>query len=345
MSRSVQQTDARSDGVDDPATCDGGEDGVFFRRTPDQQASDSSSNSTDSLRPSSSDDVIAPDQVVSLNSEVDAGRDPDVSAGLNATKSECRKKRARRNLATEPRTVGKRHGDGGDKVLFEVDVCDVLVFALSRELAFFCNLSLGLGGTGDSDRLREELRHSRHRVCALARRNRHALIPLLKRKAPEQCANNERAELEKLYRVYSGCLEYLEIQLHKVSNLQTIFPLHTGDCILINTGIVDPTLSKSTLLLNADSRSPTGSCSPLQPAPSTTEGAEEIEKIKRELGEIKQLLYHVSSSVDIQPWDVEEPHGDFTRQRRMWVYVVCGVAMALLVIGIVVGVTVFMMAD
>ena len=56
-----------------------------------------------------------------------------------------------------------------------------MTYQLSKELALLYELSQGLGGHTDSDKLRDELRLSRTRACALAQQNLPCVLPLIKK--------------------------------------------------------------------------------------------------------------------------------------------------------------------
>ncbi|XP_025078196.1 regulator of G-protein signaling 9-binding protein-like [Pomacea canaliculata] len=184
-----------------------------------------------------------------------------------------------------------------------IQECTKLAYALSKEIALFCNLSMGLGGVSDSDRLRDELRQSRDRACALAHENKIILLPLLK---STRKSSDTRGELERLYRLYSACLEFFEIQLLKVRSLLALFPLHTETCLFINTGIADPLsiLSRATTCASKDSPFRRRRSSDDQKF--VTKEKDELERIKKEAANIQEILYNVSSTVDIPPWEIIE---------------------------------------
>ncbi|PVD19399.1 hypothetical protein C0Q70_19887 [Pomacea canaliculata] len=211
------------------------------------------------------------------------------------------------NLSTEMHPGSDGDSGGGSassgESLPHDGVVPMLAYALSKEIALFCNLSMGLGGVSDSDRLRDELRQSRDRACALAHENKIILLPLLK---STRKSSDTRGELERLYRLYSACLEFFEIQLLKVRSLLALFPLHTETCLFINTGIADPLsiLSRATTCASKDSPFRRRRSSDDQKF--VTKEKDELERIKKEAANIQEILYNVSSTVDIPPWEIIE---------------------------------------
>lgn len=184
-----------------------------------------------------------------------------------------------------------------------------LTYQLSRELALLHGLTLGLGGESDSDKLREELRLSRFRACSLALQNHPFLLPLMKSRS--SLKKDVVSEVEKLYRIYSGCLEYLVHLMHKVRFLLLTFDIHSETCLLIQTGITD---SVGFVHRTACSQREVNLLSASQEGTHiyATQGAHEEEsKLVGDMEAMQDLLYNVTSACDIQPWDVGEDGHDW----------------------------------
>ncbi|XP_046358905.2 regulator of G-protein signaling 9-binding protein-like [Haliotis rufescens] len=181
-------------------------------------------------------------------------------------------------------------GDGGASH----EECAKLVAAFNKEVALYCTLAVGLGGTNDSEKLREELKSSRLRACDLAHQIKSKLIPLLRSKMQRQ---EEQGDLERLYRLYSGCLELLETQLLKMASLQRTFPLYSGIRVMINTGICEPVIPYKACLAVEQLDTPTTDKSFME--------KEELLRLERAACDIHEVVYTVSQTMDIQPWDIE----------------------------------------
>ncbi|XP_070206801.1 regulator of G-protein signaling 9-binding protein-like isoform X2 [Littorina saxatilis] len=189
-----------------------------------------------------------------------------------------------------------------------VEDCSKLVFQLSKELALLHGLSGGIGGDSDSNKLREELRLSRYRACTLAQQNATALIPLYRSKS--SLKKDDATESERLYRIYSGCLEYLVYLLHKIKSLLSIFHINNDTCFLIQTGITDPVgfVHKASSTVVKDG---TGSA-----IGETSQSPDDTIHLNGDMKSMQQLLYVVNSACDVQPWDVVDENQDAEKQRK-----------------------------
>ncbi|XP_046571548.1 regulator of G-protein signaling 9-binding protein-like [Haliotis rubra] len=172
--------------------------------------------------------------------------------------------------------------------------CAKLVAGFNREVALYSTLAVGLGGTNDSEKLRDELKSSRLRACDLAHQIRSKLIPLLQSKMHRQ---EVQGDLERLYRLYSGCLELLETQLLKMASLQRTFPLYSGITVLIKTGVCEPVIPYKACLAVEQLDTPT--------ADKRVMEKEELLRLERAARDIREILYTASQTMDVQPWDIE----------------------------------------
>ncbi|XP_041367009.1 regulator of G-protein signaling 9-binding protein-like [Gigantopelta aegis] len=187
-------------------------------------------------------------------------------------------------------------GEEGSSVSRSCEECTKYVLSLNREIALYANLAVGLGASNDSDRLREELRHSRRRATDLAYRTKRKLIPLIRYKMRRQ---EDATTLTRLYMLYSGCLELLELHLIKSMHLLSDFPLHTDSKILINTGISDPV---SVIACKLSVASTQTDCLHVETAVLESEA---INRLRSDVSNIHALLYETSQAIDVRPWDVE----------------------------------------
>ncbi|XP_076466027.1 uncharacterized protein LOC143297512 [Babylonia areolata] len=194
-----------------------------------------------------------------------------------------------------------------------VDDCAKLVYQLSKELAMLDALCLGLGGDTDSTRLREEVWLCRQRSYCLAQQNAACLVPLIRSKS--SLKKEEGNQVERLYRIYSGCLEYLVYLLGKLRSLLCLFHLHNDTSCLIQTGLTDP-LS----FVHKPSYVPKDGA----PEQVTEEGTsnhsvqpshlhDHPKRVGRDIQTIQTLMCLVNNASDVQPWDVVEEGVDIPK--------------------------------
>ncbi|GFR98500.1 regulator of G-protein signaling 9-binding protein [Elysia marginata] len=126
--------------------------------------------------------------------------------------------------------------------------CTKMVYSLSREVAVYCWLSMGVGAVSDSYSLRDELKASGQKLFDLVLLCKRRLVPLLLSKRLKE---EEREDLERLYRIFAGCLETLQAEFIRAITLQSVFPLWDPNAHLIQTGATESVCLKK--------------CSPLDP--------------------------------------------------------------------------------
>ncbi|XP_016076368.1 PREDICTED: regulator of G-protein signaling 9-binding protein [Miniopterus natalensis] len=101
--------------------------------------------------------------------------------------------------------------------------CKALLDALNRATACYHHLVLTVGGSADSQNLREELQKTRQKAQELAVATGAPLTTALRDKG---LGAEERAEFERLWVAFSGCLDLLEADMRRALALGTAFPLH-----------------------------------------------------------------------------------------------------------------------
>lgn len=170
---------------------------------------------------------------------------------------------------------------------------------LNHLTAVYCTLVVCLGSTQDSDDLREELKSMRTQAIELARANRLKLIPSLRNKL--LCPEDVK-ELEKIYNMFSSCLEYFEIQLVKTLYIQREFPLHTELPGLINTGWTEPFSLFKKQSVTVESLDNTQ-------ADRRDAETEEIKILEKDISDLQELLYNINNLIAVQPWEVEPEEG------------------------------------
>ncbi|BFY98068.1 hypothetical protein BsWGS_01108 [Bradybaena similaris] len=179
--------------------------------------------------------------------------------------------------------------------------CSKLVYSLSREVAVYCCLSMGVGGVSDSYVLRDELRCAASKVFDIVLLCKRRLMPLLLSK---RLREEERDEVERLYRIFVGCLEMLQAEFIRAMTLQSMFPLWDSNTLLIQTGVSESAFHKK-------------SCSILE----TGDGSgyerkiadhEEFTNLERKLTTLQEMCYTTSQMIDVNPWDFK-PDADHTK--------------------------------
>ncbi|VDI56980.1 regulator of G-protein signaling 9-binding protein-like [Mytilus galloprovincialis] len=177
--------------------------------------------------------------------------------------------------------------------------CAKYVAELNHLTAVYCTHVVCLGGSQDSDDLREELKRMRIQAIELARTNRLKLVPTLRNKL--LCPEDVK-DLEKIYNMFSACLEYFEIQLLKTLFVQREFPLHSDVKILINTGWAEPfsICKKHTVTLE--------SLDNTQCEKKLAE-TEEIKILEKDISDLQELLYNINNLIAVQPWEVDPDVG------------------------------------
>ena len=100
--------------------------------------------------------------------------------------------------------------------------CKALLDALNKATACYHHLVLTIGGSADSQNLREELQKTRQKAQELAVAIRVRLTAPLRDRS---LGAEERAEFERLWVAFSGCLDLLEADMRRALALSTEFPL------------------------------------------------------------------------------------------------------------------------
>ncbi|GFO36870.1 regulator of G-protein signaling 9-binding protein-like, partial [Plakobranchus ocellatus] len=175
-----------------------------------------------------------------------------------------------------------------------------IVYSLSREVAVYCWLSMGIGAVNDSYALREDLKTSGHKLYDLVLLCKRRLVPLLLSKRLKE---EEREDLERLYRIFAGCLETLQAEFVRAITLQSIFPLWDQNTHLIQTGATESVCIKK--------------CSPIEPLDASALNRqiadfEEFQSLKKKVLTLQELSYTTSQMMDVNPWDYK-PDTDHTK--------------------------------
>ncbi|XP_038078776.1 regulator of G-protein signaling 9-binding protein-like [Patiria miniata] len=174
------------------------------------------------------------------------------------------------------------------------DECQNLVKEFNTETARYHDLVLALGGSSDSEYLRDELKKTRHNASELARRSKQMLIPHLK---ADFDFKSERGDYERLWNMFVSCAELYESHLRKSLELERAFPIHAGPHVLINTGVMEP-VGVDNIPVNVENLE----------VPSVDRMVLEREDLKnqeRDILELRNLISEMQRRVDIKPWMIE----------------------------------------
>uniref|UniRef100_W5N0K6 Regulator of G protein signaling 9 binding protein n=1 Tax=Lepisosteus oculatus TaxID=7918 RepID=W5N0K6_LEPOC len=101
-------------------------------------------------------------------------------------------------------------------------------------VACYRHLAASVGGSTDSSNLRDELRRTREKAQELAVKNRSKLTASLRDKS---LPKEERAEMERLWVVFSSCLELFHSDMCKVFEMGQTFSLSSKSDPFVQTGM------------------------------------------------------------------------------------------------------------
>ncbi|XP_050686619.1 regulator of G-protein signaling 9-binding protein-like [Eriocheir sinensis] len=171
--------------------------------------------------------------------------------------------------------------------------CLKLIRELNRETSSYRHLAVGLGGSGDCEQLRDELKRSRRRAQDIARQAKNKLNPYLLETDPV------RPEVARLWRILFCCIRVLEQEMLRTLTLQHTFGLHLGPVGLINTGVHEYGGSH-------------------RPGPPPLDGHDlplddrqaieraEVNQLHKELIDLRNLINVMESSLDLKAWAVDD---------------------------------------
>ncbi|KAH9524539.1 Regulator of G-protein signaling 9-binding protein [Bulinus truncatus] len=162
-------------------------------------------------------------------------------------------------------------------------------------------MSMGIGAVCDSYALRDELKCLGAKVFDLVQLCKRRLMPLLLSKRSKE---EEREDLERLYRIFVACLEMLQAEFVRSMTLQSLFPLWDSSTALIQTGISECHVHKKCAAAQ-DSSEPTG-------AERKMADQEEFYTLERKVNTLQEMCYATSQMMDVNPWDYK-PDTDHTK--------------------------------
>ncbi|XP_004704773.1 regulator of G-protein signaling 9-binding protein [Echinops telfairi] len=164
--------------------------------------------------------------------------------------------------------------------------CKALLDALNKATACYHHLALAVGGSGDSQNLRVELRHMRQKALGLAVTARAGLTAALRDRS---LGTEERSEFERLWVAFAGCLDLLEADLQRSLDLSAAFPLQAPQRPLVRTGLAARSCSTRSLRHQAD-----GDLDAADPS-----------GLECELLQVRELIHDMEMKVNVPRWTVQ----------------------------------------
>ncbi|XP_051883989.1 regulator of G-protein signaling 9-binding protein [Pristis pectinata] len=177
------------------------------------------------------------------------------------------------------------------------DECKMLLDALNKVSACYRHLVICAGGTSDSQNLREELKKTRRKAQVLAVANKNKLITILKDKT---ISKDDRAEFERLWVLFSTCMEVLEIDMRRALELGQEFPLNVPTKHLIQTGMIGGTSAVAARAMNVQN---------MNYEEGNNIDIVDLTDLEQEINEVGEMIYEMEMKVNVLQWTVEAKQG------------------------------------
>ncbi|XP_071964510.1 regulator of G-protein signaling 9-binding protein-like [Antedon mediterranea] len=175
--------------------------------------------------------------------------------------------------------------------------CVTLLKEFNSETARYRNLVVGLGGSSDSEFLRDELKKTRRKASELAQKSKEELMPHMQRRL-DFCMP-EGSGYDRLWHTFSACLEVLEKHMRKSLELERSFPMVNGSSIslVINTGLSAP------LVLDNIPVSVENLDSPMVTKKNFE--MKELKSLEKEIHDLREMRGEMQRKVDVKPWMID----------------------------------------
>ncbi|XP_047692160.1 regulator of G-protein signaling 9-binding protein [Prionailurus viverrinus] len=171
--------------------------------------------------------------------------------------------------------------------------CKALLDALNKTTACYHHLVLTVGGSADSQNLREELQKTRQKAQELAVAIRAQLTAALRDRGLDA---EERAEFERLWVAFSGCLDLLEADMRRALALGTAFPLHAPRRPLVRTGVAGGSAGVAARALSARS---------LRHEAERDFDVDDLRELEREILQVSEMVNDMEMKVNVPRWTVQ----------------------------------------
>nr|XP_004660020.1 regulator of G-protein signaling 9-binding protein [Jaculus jaculus] len=171
--------------------------------------------------------------------------------------------------------------------------CKALLDALNKTTACYHVLVLTVGGSADSQDLREELQKTRQKARELAVVAGARLTVALRDRS---LAAEERAEFERLWVAFSGCLDLLEADMQRALALGAAFPLHAPRRPLVRTGVTGGSSGVAARALSARS---------LRHEADGDFDVADLPALEREILQVGEMIDDMEMKVNVPRWTVQ----------------------------------------
>ncbi|GCB64704.1 regulator of G-protein signaling 9-binding protein [Scyliorhinus torazame] len=173
------------------------------------------------------------------------------------------------------------------------DECKTLLDALNKVSACYRHLVTCAGGTSDSQNLREELKKTRQKAQVLANANKNKLTTILK---DGTISKDDRAEFERLWVLFSTCMEILEMDMRRALDLGQVFPLSVPTKHLIQTGMIGRTSAVAARAMNVQN---------VKYEEGNDIDTVDLNELEQDINEVRGMIYEMEMKVNVLQWTVE----------------------------------------
>ncbi|XP_073460019.1 regulator of G-protein signaling 9-binding protein [Aquarana catesbeiana] len=171
--------------------------------------------------------------------------------------------------------------------------CKALLDALNKVTACYRHLVLTIGGTSDTQNLREELKKTRRKAQELAVANRNKLTGTLK---DTSLSKDEKAEFERLWVIFSTCMDILETDMRRALELGQEFPLNLPKKHLIQTGMSGGTSGVAARAMSVQN---------MKYDAEHNIDVVDLKDLENEINQVGEMMYEMEMKVSVPQWTVE----------------------------------------
>nr|XP_033796867.1 regulator of G-protein signaling 9-binding protein [Geotrypetes seraphini] len=171
--------------------------------------------------------------------------------------------------------------------------CKVLLDTLNKVTACYRHLVLTIGGTSDSKSLREELKKTSQKAQDLAVANRNKLTAILKDK---NVSHEDKAEVERLWVLFSSCMEILEVDMRRALELSHEFPLNVPAKHLLQTGMTGGTSGVVARAMSVHN---------LKYEADHNIDVIDLKELEDEINQVEEMMYEMEMKVNVPHWTIE----------------------------------------
>lgn len=171
--------------------------------------------------------------------------------------------------------------------------CQALLDALNKVTACYHHLVLTVGGSADSQTLREELQKTRQEAQELATATCARLTAPLRDRS---LLAAERSEFERLWVTFAGCLDLLEADMRRALALGSAFPLNAPRRPLVRTGVAGAASGVAARALSSRS---------LRHEAERDFDALDLRQLEREILQVSEMIHNMEMKVNVPRWTVE----------------------------------------